>query len=110
MGHGVLGGTMQSFKNWLITTLLKKDKLVAVPESWQVDYIRTAADKIKNQKAVAELINEYNALLKDYYYKHSIKELQETLKDNDIAYKTSMSKEELAELAYQEFKMTFERN
>ena len=92
---------MQSFKNWLITTLLKKDKLVAVPENWQVDYIKTAADKIKNQKAVAELINEYNALLRDYYYKHSIKELQEVLKDNDIAYKTSMSKEELAELCQQ---------
>lgn len=109
MGYGVLGGTMQSFKNWLITILLKKDKLVAVPESWQVDYIKTAADKIKNSKAVVALIDEYNSLLKDFFLKHSVKELQETLKDNDIIYKTTMSKEELAELAYQEFKMTYEK-
>lgn len=100
---------MQSFKNWLITILLKKDKLVAVPESWQVDYIKTAADKIKNSKAVVALIDEYNSLLKDFFLKHSVKELQETLKDNDIIYKTTMSKEELAELAYQEFKMTYEK-
>lgn len=100
---------MQSFKNWLITILLKKDKLVAVPESWQVDYIKTAADKIKNSKAIAALIDEYNLLLKDFFLKHSVKELQETLKDNDIIYKTTMSKEELAELAYQEFKMTYEK-
>lgn len=109
MGHGVLGGTMQSFKNWLITILLKKDKLVAVPESWQVDYIKTAADKIKNSKAIAALITEYNSLLKDFFLKHSVKELQETLKDNDIIFKTTMTKEELAELAYQEFKMTYEK-
>ena len=100
---------MQSFKNWLITILLKKDKLVAVPESWQVDYIKTATDKIKNSKAVVALIDEYNSLLKDFFLKHSVKELQETLKDNDIIYKTTMSKEELAELAYQEFKMTYEK-
>lgn len=101
---------MQSFKNWLITVLLKKDKLVAVPESWQVDYIKTAADKIKNSKAIVELIDEYNSLLKDYFMKHSVKELQETLKDNNINFKTTLSKDELAALAYEEFKMTYEKN
>ena len=55
------------------------------------------------------MIDEYNLLLKDFFLKHSVKELQETLKDNDIIYKTTMSKEELAELAYQEFKMTYEK-
>lgn len=101
---------MQSFKNWLISILLKKDKLVAVPESWQVDYIKTAADKVKNSKAIAELITEYNALLKDFFGKHSVKELRDILDKEKIPYKTTMSKEELVALAYEEFKMAYQKN
>ena len=51
---------MQRFKNWLITILLKKDKLVAVPESWQTEYVQLAGDKVRNKQNIAMLINEYN--------------------------------------------------
>ena len=54
------GGYMQRFKNWLITVLLKKDKLVAVPESWQTEYVQLAGDKVRNKQNIAMLINEYN--------------------------------------------------
>ena len=43
---------MRTFKNWLITVLLKKDKLVAVPEKWQVDYVKTASNNVKNTQAI----------------------------------------------------------
>lgn len=101
---------MQRFKNWLITILLKKDKLVAVPESWQTEYVQLAGDKVRNKQNIAMLINEYNELLKDYFNKCSVKELQEELAEGKVKFKTNMSKAELVELAYQEFRMTIERN
>ena len=54
---------MRTFKNWLITDLLKKDKLVAVPEKWQVDYVKTASNNVKNTQAIVSLIKEYNELI-----------------------------------------------
>lgn len=99
---------MRTFKNWLITTLLKKDKLVAVPEKWQVDYVKTASNNVKNTQAIISLIKEYNELLLDYFKKCSIKELKEIITDTNI--KGITSKEQLVQIAYEESKMTYERN
>lgn len=100
---------MQSFKNWLITALLKKDKLVAVPESWQKDYVRMAGDEANKRRAISAMINEYNNLLKDYFNKCSVKELQEELSEANITFKSTATKQELADLAYQEFRMAIEK-
>ena len=99
---------MRTFKNWLITVLLKKDKLVAVPEKWQVDYVKTASNNVKNTQAIVSLIKEYNELLLDYFKKCSVKELKETITDTNI--KGITSKEQLVQIAYEESKMTYERN
>ena len=99
---------MRTFKNWLITSLLKKDKLVAVPEKWQVDYVKTASNNVKNTQAIVSLIKEYNELLLDYFKKCSVKELKETITDTNI--KGITSKEQLVQIAYEESKMTYERN
>lgn len=99
---------MRTFKNWLITALLKKDKLVAVPEKWQVDYVKTASNNVKNTQAIVSLIKEYNGLLLDYFKKCSVKELKETITDTNI--KGITSKEQLVQIAYEESKMTYERN
>ena len=99
---------MNKFKNWLITTLLKKDKLVAVPEKWQADYVKTASNNVKNTQAIVSLIKEYNELLLDYFKKCSVKELKEIITDTNI--KGITSKEQLVQIAYEESKMTYERN
>jgi hypothetical protein len=101
---------MQKFKNWLIDALLKKDKLVAVPTSWQTEYVKLAGDAVRNKQTIATLVTEYNKVLKDFFDKCSVKELQETLADGEVKFKTNMSKQELSDLAYQEFRMTIERN
>jgi len=101
---------MQKFKNWLISALLKKDKLVAVPTSWQTEYVKLAGDSVRNKQTIGTLISEYNKLLQDFFNKCSVKELQETLADGEVKFKTSMSKQELADLAYKEFRMTIERD
>lgn len=101
---------MQSLKNWLITALLKKDKLVAVPQSWQNDYVRMAGDEYNKRQTIVSLMNEYNGLLKDYFDKCSVKELQDTLKDAGAEVKTTMTKQELVDKAYEEFKMAIEKD
>jgi predicted nucleic acid-binding Zn-ribbon protein len=101
---------MQKFKNWLISALLKKDKLVAVPTSWQTEYVKLAGDKVRNNQTIGTLVTEYNKLLQDFFNKCSVKELQEQLADGEVKFKTSMSKQELADLAYKEFRMTIERD
>lgn len=101
---------MQKFKNWLIDALLKKDKLVAVPTSWQTEYVKLAGDAVRNKETIATLVTEYNKVLKDFFDKCSVKELQETLIDGEVKFKTNMSKQELSDLAYKEFRMTIERN
>lgn len=100
---------MQRFKNWLITVLLRRDKLVAVPQSWQTEYVQLAGEKVRNRQAIGELITSYNELLKDYFKQCSVKEIQEELAEGKIKFKTTMSKDELVELAYNEFRMTVER-
>lgn len=101
---------MQKFKNWLITALLRKDRLVAVPQDWQTEYVKLAGDKVRNKGTIAAIMNEYNQLLKDYFEKCSVKELQDELKDTEVQVKSTMTKAELVDLAYQEFRMTIERN
>lgn len=101
---------MQKFKNWLIDALLRKDKLVAVPTSWQTEYVKLAGDAVRNKETIATLVTEYNKVLKDFFDKCSVKELQETLADGEVKFKTNMSKQELSDLAYKEFRMTIERN
>ena len=101
---------MQKFKNWLISALLRKDKLVAVPTSWQTEYVKLAGDSVRNKQTIGTLISEYNKLLQDFFNKCSVKEVQETLADGEVKFKTSMSKQELADLAYKEFRMTIERD
>jgi len=101
---------MQKFKNWLIDALLKKDKLVAVPTSWQTEYVKLAGNAVRSKETIATLITEYNKVLKDFFDKCSVKELQETLADGEVKFKTNMSKQELSDLAYKEFRMTIERD
>lgn len=90
--------------------MTKKDKLVCVPESWQRDYVKLASNELKNKGVIASLITEYNGLLKDYYEKCSVKDLQEELKAAEVDFKVSAPKEELAKLAYEEFKMVVEKD
>ena len=99
---------MGKFKNWLITKLLEKDKLVCVPQSWQKDYVRLAGDKVQNKQIIASLMTEYNGLLKDYFDKCTIEELKEELSHLKETIKDDATKEELVELAYEEFRMTIE--
>ena len=47
---------------------------------------------------------------KDGFYLVNLIELQDYLKDGDIQFKTTMSKQELANLAYEGFRMTIEKN
>ena len=100
---------MRKFKNWLIDTLLKTDDLVAVPTKWQKEYVELAAKTVKNKATIAELMNEYNDLLKDYFKKCSNKELTEILKADGIAFKSTANKDDLVLLAYNEYKMSLEK-
>lgn len=101
---------MQKFKNWLIDRLLKKDKLVAVPEDWQVDYVKTASANVKNKGVITTIITEYNNLLKDYFEKCSAKELTNMLLEEKVQFKAGTPKAELVELAMKEFRMSYEQN
>lgn len=100
---------MSSLKNWLITILTRKDHLVCVPETWQTEYVKLAGDKVRNNQTMGVLITAYNELLKDYYKKCSIKELQAILEDGDKKAPTGATKAELVELAYTEYKMSIEK-
>lgn len=101
---------MSKMRNWLITKLLKKDGLVAVPASWQEEYVRLASERVKVAGTIAKLVNHYNELLVDYYKELSAKRLTEECKKSDIKVKSTTSKEEMADLLYHEFKMTVEKN
>lgn len=101
---------MQRFKNWLITVLLKKDRLVAVPISWQREYVKLAGQVVRDRDAIATLIDEYNEVLEDYFKKCSIKELKKALEKESIAIKANATKKDLIELACQEFRMTIEKS
>ncbi len=94
----------------LIDKLLTKEELVAVPQDWQKEYVKLAGDKIRNGKTIDQLVREYNLLLKDYYDKHSVRELRIRLKEDGIKVPTNASKEELVETLVHEYQMVFEKN
>ena len=101
---------MTSLKNWLITMLTRKDKLVCVPEAWQTEYVKLAGDKVRNNDTITVLMNAYNDLLKDYYRKCSIKELLATLEEDGKKVPANTSKEDLIGLVYKEYKMSIEKS
>ena len=100
---------MSKFKNWLITKLLQKDRLVCVPEDWQKDYVHMAGQIVQKDKTLALIITEYNSLLKDYFGKCSIEELHSQLDSCEATYTPETTQEELSNLAYEEFKMAIEK-
>lgn len=101
---------MVKFKNWLITVLTRKDKLVCVPESWQTEYVQLAGDKVRNKAVIGTLVTEYNKLLQDYYKACSIKDLLGICKENDIPTKSNVTKQELVDTLYEEFKMSIQKD
>lgn len=101
---------MQRLKNRLVSYLLRKDKLVAVPMSWQEEYVKLIKDSNNQKQAIGTIIEEYNQLLKDFFNKNSVKELQEVLRESGIIFKTTDSKEELVNKAYEEFRMSIEKD
>lgn len=94
----------------LIDKLLAKEKLVAVPQSWQKEYVKLAGDKIRNGKTIDQLVREYNLLLKDYYDKHSVRELKIRLREDNIKMPANASKEDLVGALVHEYQMVFEKN
>ena len=94
----------------LIDKLLTKEKLVAVPQDWQKEYVKLAGDKIRNGKTIDQLVREYNLLLKDYYDKHSVRELRIRLKEDGIKVSANAPKEELVKALVHEYPMVFEKN
>lgn len=94
----------------LINSMLRHEGLVAVPEEWQTEYVKLAGEKVRNKQAIVEIVKEYNSLLHDYYEKYSIKDLKDLIKDSNIKEPISqLSKDELVELAYNEYKMSFKK-
>lgn len=110
MGYDILGGNMKKFRSRLIEMLLRHDKMVAVPESWQTEYVKLAGDKVRNGQTIAELIKEYNSLLEDYLKKCTIKELKGMIKDAGVENITADSdKDALVIVALNEYKMKKEK-
>ncbi len=101
---------MQRIKNRLVSFLLRKDKLVAVPSSWQEEYVKLIKDSQTQKKAIDTIIGEYNELLKDFFNRNSVKELQDALRESGVVFKTTDSKEELVKKAYEEFRMSIEKD
>lgn len=101
---------MGVIKNKLLTKWLEKDKLVAVPQSWQQDYIKLSGNIVAKKETIRTLVKEYNSLLKDFFKKNTVDELKELLDDGDIKYKEDAPQEVLANIAYTEFKMTIEKS
>lgn len=90
----------------LLNHLLDRDNLVAVPVEWQKEYVKLAADKVRNGQAIAELMKEYNSLLEDYLNKCTMKELKAMIKDAGINNITADSdKDALVSVAFNEYKM-----
>lgn len=110
MGYGILGGNIVKLKERLLDYLLKKDKLVAVPEEWQTEYVKLAGDKVRNGQTIAELMKAYNELLEDYLNKCNMKELKGMIKDAGIDNITADSdKDALVAVALHEYKMKKEK-
>lgn len=110
MGSCILGGSVEKLRTWFLNKLLSRDELIAVPESWQTEFVQLAGDKVRNGQVIAEIIKEYNKLLEDYLNKCSIKELKDMLKDAGVErIPTDAGKDGLVSMAYQEYKMRKEK-
>ena len=90
----------------LLNHLLDRDNLLTVPGKWQKEYVKLAADKVRNGQAIAELMKEYNSLLEDYLNKCTMKELKAMIKDAGINNITADSdKDALVSVEFNEYKM-----
>lgn len=96
---------MQNFRNWLLSLLLKKDNLVAVPVSWQRDYAQLCGYKIQVREDMNVLVEAYNDLLKEFYAHLTVAELKQEIKENKIPLKSAASKEEMVAALYEKFEM-----
>lgn len=101
---------MTNLINKLIDNWARKHSMVLVPESWQIEYVKLAGDKVRSGQTTALIVKEYNELLKDYYAKCSIKELKDLLKDADIKVDKELDKDGLVDLAYNEYKMIIKKD
>jgi hypothetical protein len=88
----------------------RRNGMVYVPESWQVEYVKLAGDKVRNGQTTAMIVREYNELLKDFYNKCSIKELKDLLKDAELKIDKDLDKDGLVNLAYNEYKMVIKKD
>lgn len=95
----------------IINNLLKHEKLVAVPEDWQKEYVKLAGDKIRHGQLIQKLMKEYNDLLQDYFSGLSKKDLKDSLKSAGLTGKLDqLDKEELIDLCFKEYKMTWKKD
>lgn len=96
---------MQNFRNWLLSLLLKKDNLVAVPISWQREYAQLCGYKFQVEEDMKVLVDAYNDTLKDLYAHYTLAELKQEIKESGIQIKATASKEEMANALYEKFEM-----
>lgn len=96
---------MEKLRTKLMNNMLRHEGLVAVPESWQTEYVKLAGDKVRNGQLIAEIINAYNDLLQDNLERCSVKELKDMLKDAGAEFPKDAPKEELIRLSFLEYKM-----
>ena len=97
--------TTVKLKDKLLNWLLAKDELVCVPADWQKEYVKLAADKVRNGQVIDTIMEEYNTLLTDYLKKCSIKELKDMIKDAGCRVPPSADKDSLLAIAHNEYKM-----
>lgn len=96
---------MEKLRTKLVNFLLKRDRLVAVPEGWETEYVRLAGDKVRLGQTLTTVINAYNELLEDNLKRCPITELKSMLKDSGVEVPKQATKESLTELVYNEYKM-----
>ena len=95
----------KKIKEKLMNKWLAEDNLVCVPATWQKEYVKMAGGKVRTGRLIQQLMDAYNELLLDFYQKHSIKELKDILKEQNIKIEAEWTKEDLANKVYEEFKM-----
>lgn len=96
---------MEKLRTKLVNAMLRHDGLVAVPESWQTEYVKLAGDKVRNGQTIAELIKAYNELLEDNLNRCNIKELKEMITDAGGVIPAEKTKEALVNTAFLEYRM-----
>lgn len=96
---------MEKLKTKFMNRLLRHDGLIAVPEGWEIEYVKLAGDKVRLGQTITDLIKAYNELLEDNLKRCSITELKGMIKDAGLNIPKGIGKEELIDLAYNEYKM-----